>query len=65
MKMAVFWDFAPCSMVEIDQRFRGAYCLHHQGGVTVGKFLPDYMVQHPDGSHFHIHHRENLKSHKV
>jgi hypothetical protein len=31
MKMAVFWDVAPCSLVEIGQRFRGAYCLHHQG----------------------------------
>jgi hypothetical protein len=28
----VFWDVAPCSHVEVDRRFRGAYCLHHQGG---------------------------------
>jgi hypothetical protein len=27
MKMAVFWDVAPCSLVDIDQRFRGAYGL--------------------------------------
>jgi hypothetical protein len=26
--MTVFWDFAPCSLVEIDRRFRSAYCLH-------------------------------------
>jgi hypothetical protein len=31
MKMAVLWDVAPRSLVEIDRRFRGAYCLHHQG----------------------------------
>jgi hypothetical protein len=31
MKMTVFWDVAPCSLVEIGLRFRGAYCLHHQG----------------------------------
>jgi hypothetical protein len=31
LKMTVFWDVAPCSVVEIDRRFRGAYCLHHQG----------------------------------
>jgi hypothetical protein len=31
IKMIVFWDVAPCSLVEIDPRFRGAYCLHHQG----------------------------------
>jgi hypothetical protein len=27
-KMAVFWDVAPCSLVEVYQRFRGACCLH-------------------------------------
>jgi hypothetical protein len=31
MKFRVFWDVAPCSHVEVDQRFRGAYCLHDQG----------------------------------
>jgi hypothetical protein len=29
MKFRVFWDVAPCS----HRRFRGAYCLHHQGDV--------------------------------
>jgi hypothetical protein len=29
-KMAVFWDVAPCSLIEIDRRFRDAYYLHHQ-----------------------------------
>jgi hypothetical protein len=31
MKMSVFWDVAPCSLVGNDRRFRGSYCLHHQG----------------------------------
>jgi hypothetical protein len=31
MKMTVFWDASPCSLVEADQRFTGAYCLHRQG----------------------------------
>jgi hypothetical protein len=30
MKMTVFWDVAPRSLVEIDERFRGDCCLHHQ-----------------------------------
>jgi hypothetical protein len=30
-KMAAFCAAAPCSLVEVDRRFRGAYCLHHQG----------------------------------
>jgi hypothetical protein len=28
--MAVFWVVAPCSLVEVYQRFRGP-CPHHQG----------------------------------
>jgi hypothetical protein len=31
MKMTVFSDVAPRSLVEIDRSFRGAYCLHDQG----------------------------------
>jgi hypothetical protein len=34
--MTVFWGDAPCSLVEIDRRFGGAYCVHHQdyyGGI--------------------------------
>jgi hypothetical protein len=31
MKFRVFWDVAPYSHVELDRRFRGVYCLHHQG----------------------------------
>jgi hypothetical protein len=30
MKMTVFWDVAPCSLIEVYRRFRGACCLHHQ-----------------------------------
>jgi hypothetical protein len=30
VKMAVFWDVSPCSLVDIDRRLGGA-CLHHQG----------------------------------
>jgi hypothetical protein len=29
MFRAVFWDILPCKIVY--RRFRGAYCLHHQG----------------------------------
>jgi hypothetical protein len=30
MKMTVFWDVAPRSLVKIGRRFGGAYCLHLQ-----------------------------------
>jgi hypothetical protein len=29
--MNVFWDIAPCSLAEVDWRFRGSYCVRHQG----------------------------------
>jgi hypothetical protein len=29
--MLMCWDVAPCSLVEIDRLFKGAYCLHLQG----------------------------------
>jgi hypothetical protein len=62
MKTTVFWDRAPCSLVEIDRRFRGVYCLHHQALIieacriseTSGKDpLPTYpldrMLSGPQG----------------
>jgi hypothetical protein len=39
--MVVFWVVAPCSLVEVYQRFRGPCCLHHQGD------SPEYTVLQP------------------
>jgi hypothetical protein len=57
LKMTIFWDAAPFSLIQIDGCFRCAYCIHHQdsspddGGrehfLNIGQFLPDYMAQHP------------------
>jgi hypothetical protein len=30
MMMTAFWSTVPCSLVEVDRRFRGAYGLHHR-----------------------------------
>jgi hypothetical protein len=30
MKMIVFWDVGPCSLVEVYRRFRGTCCLQHR-----------------------------------
>jgi hypothetical protein len=30
-KKTTFWDTVSCSLVEVDWRFWGAYCLRHQG----------------------------------
>jgi hypothetical protein len=53
--MQAFWDITPCSLVEVDLRFRDAYCIHHQdddhlddGGSThpliVGVLQQDYTA---------------------
>jgi hypothetical protein len=35
MNVTPFWDIAPCSLVESDPRFRGTYCLRHQGDILI------------------------------
>jgi hypothetical protein len=50
MKMAFFWVVAPCSLVEVYQRFRGACFLHHQG--DDGNFYQTTQCNNPEGSHF-------------
>jgi hypothetical protein len=44
MKMTAFWDIALCSLVEVDQLFRGAYCLHHQADDTGTDFALSPLV---------------------
>jgi hypothetical protein len=39
---SVFWDVAPCSLVEVYRRFRGVYCLHHQGDHHI-EFVDDII----------------------
>jgi hypothetical protein len=34
-KIAVFWVVAPCSLVEVYQRFRGPCCLHDQMAIFI------------------------------
>jgi hypothetical protein len=33
--MAVFWVVAPCSLIEVYERFRGLCCLHHKGEILL------------------------------
>jgi hypothetical protein len=49
--MTAFWDTAPYSLVEVDRRFNGAFCLHHQsddrpddGGIFAGETLKSHTV---------------------
>jgi hypothetical protein len=44
LKTTVFWDVAPCILVETDQHFRGAYYLRHQGYETSVNFYQTTTV---------------------
>jgi hypothetical protein len=56
--MTVFWDVASCSVVETYRRYRGTYCLHHQGDRRSTRRNIE------ENSHLYNRRRENLKSHK-
>jgi hypothetical protein len=56
LKIAVFWVVAPCSLVEVYQRFRGP-CRHHPQGER-----QPTRSYNPEDSNLHTHRRENLKS---
>jgi hypothetical protein len=67
MKFRVFWDVAPCSHVEVDQRFGGAYCLHHQGILMMEAVNFNFTTWRyiPEDSTLHTRCCENLKSPKA
>jgi hypothetical protein len=56
MKMAVFCVVAPCSLVEINGCFRGAYCLHHQGDASEmsENFYQTTRRNNPEDSHLQL-----------
>jgi hypothetical protein len=41
-KMAVFWHVVPCSLIDTDRRFRGAYCHQHHCLQTCCREIPKY-----------------------
>jgi hypothetical protein len=70
MKMTVFWEVAPCSLVEIELHFRGAYAsiitLMMEAVSTfetLVSFCQTTRRDIPEDSHLHIRLRENLKCH--
>jgi hypothetical protein len=43
------WDVASYSLIDIDQCYRGAYCIHHHPNKllwNVSRYLPDHIVLH-------------------
>jgi hypothetical protein len=73
LMMAAFWDIVPCSLVEVDLRFRGANCLcqgdHHKAllmttvrtSKTSVYFKETTRRYIPEACHLHTHRRESLK----
>jgi hypothetical protein len=70
--MTAFWDIIPCSLVEVDQCFRGAYSLHHQGSSPILSETSIHFDETPrcyisEGyiCGLHTYRRENLTSHSA
>jgi hypothetical protein len=70
--MTIFWDIAPCSLVETNWRFRGTYCLHHQNvemmeAISISEksvnFYQTMRCNIQENSHLHTRRRENLIFH--
>jgi hypothetical protein len=53
MRMADFWVAAPCSLVEVCRRFRGACCLHHHGSETSVNLYRTTRRNNPEDSHLY------------
>jgi hypothetical protein len=65
-KMVVFWVVAPCSLVEVYQRFRGPCIMRAmmKAARTSGTLVNFYQTArryNPEDSHLRTHRRENLK----
>jgi hypothetical protein len=43
IKMTAFWVIVPCGL-EVKRRFRGAYCLHHQGDTLYPRMLSSEIL---------------------
>jgi hypothetical protein len=72
LKITVFWDVAPCSLVEIGRRFGVAYRLLHQGDEIAVIFSKTSIITYqtiqfsiPEDSRLYSRRRENLKSHEI
>jgi cephalosporin hydroxylase len=70
--MTVFWDVAPCCLVEIGRRFGGASSFINtlmteaaNTFETPANFYHITQRYNPEDSHFHTRRRENLKSYLI
>jgi hypothetical protein len=64
MKVTVFWDIAPCSLVQIDRRFKGVSLMMELVSLseTSANFHETTRRNIPEYCQLHIRRRENLIS---
>jgi hypothetical protein len=63
IKMTVLWDIVPCSLVEVDRRFRSPYCLHYQENESHSVILMMQAISISEMSvNFSAHYPKNLSS---
>jgi hypothetical protein len=62
--LAVFWVVAPCSLVDVYQRFRGIALMMEVASTSemLVNFYQTTLRNNPEDSHLRTHRRENLKS---
>jgi hypothetical protein len=65
MKITIFWDVTPCSLVDRYQSFGGTCCLSLQENTVlfwnVGTYLQNYMYHISEDGDLRGHYGENLK----
>lgn len=62
--MAVFPGAASCNLLDLDRRFRKAYCLRYRDdSASEPIYTRLYSTSSQKDSHLHTCRRENLKSH--
>jgi hypothetical protein len=62
MKITAFCDTVPCSL-EVDRRFRGAYCLYHKDDRPYDTLLRRRCI--PESRRLHSCRCQNLQSHRA
>jgi hypothetical protein len=65
MMFRVFWFVAPYSYVEGDWRYRGAYCLHHQGDETFITLMMEAVRTSVSSVQFNITTRRYIREESV
>jgi hypothetical protein len=65
--MIVFWDVVPCSLAEVNRRFRGAVIALMMKAASTSEMSANFYQTTRrnilEDSHLHTRRRENLKSH--